>query len=393
MDDTAARQPIVFVVDDEEPNLFILQATFKAQPYKVRTFNSGQSLLEHLESCVDKPDILLLDVMMPGMDGYEVCRRLRSMAPYSRLPIVMVTGLDNVEHRVAGLDSGADDYITKPFHPMEVRARVRSLLRLKFQGDELEDKNLLLADRTVHLEATVRERTKELEDTTLGVVAALEKANELNDTDTGRHLLRVCSYSELLANGLDLPGYQVNSIRRYASLHDVGKVGLPDQLLKKPGPLTQIEFEEMKKHTVMGYELLRLARADTLALNIALCHHEKYNGRGYPYGLTAEQIPVEARIVALADVFDALTTRRCYKNAYPLEQARQIIEEERGHHFDPKLVDIHLENWDLVVGILDRYQDTNVDSALGAVSQGVLNEVLPPKPVSPILPAVENNSM
>jgi putative two-component system response regulator len=296
--------------------------------------------------------------MMPGLSGFDVVREVRRIPRYARLPIVMVTGLDDIQHKVTGLDTGADDYIGKPFHPMEVRARVRSLLRIKLLGDQIESSNLLLSDEKLHLESLVQERTLELENTTLGVVAALEKANELNDTDTGMHLLRVCSYSELIARGAGLPGDAIVRIRRFASLHDVGKVGLPDEVLKKPGPLTQAEFDVMKRHTIMGYEMLTLARSDAMARNIALCHHEKFNGRGYPYGLSGRDIPLEARIVALADVFDALTTRRCYKSAYPLEMARQTIEAERGKHFDPALVDIHLERWDEVCEIIRRYQDT-----------------------------------
>jgi len=191
------------------------------------------------------------------------------------------------------------------------------------------------------------------------------------------HILRVCSYSELLAQRLGLPGEIVTRIRRYASLHDVGKVGLPDDILKKPGELTQAEFDAMKRHTIMGFELLTLARSDLIAKNIALCHHEKYNGRGYPYGLAGRAIPLEARIVALADVFDALTTKRCYKNAYSMDRARAIVAEERGEQFDPVLVDLFLEAWDDVVAIPEQYLDMapSTISVLGAVE-------LPPKPRS-----------
>lgn len=367
--------PVIYIADDEETNLFIMQATLKSEHYKVYTFKDGDSLLEFLESGEDPPDLVLLDVMMPGKDGFDVCREIREIPRYQRLPIIMVTGLDDIQHKVAGLDKGADDYIPKPFHPMEVRARVRSLLRLKFMGDQLERTNLLLSDEKVHLEEMVKERTHELENTTLGLVAALEKANELNDTDTGMHIMRVCAYSELLARGAGLPGDMVVRLRRYASLHDVGKVGLADKILKKPGPLTSEEFDSMKKHTVMGFELLTLARSDSLAKNIALCHHEKFNGKGYPFGLAGKQIPLEARIVALADVFDALTTKRCYKNAYPMDMGRKIIEEERGEHFDPYLVDLFLDHWDEAVAVPDRYKDV----ALGGISG---ESDLPPKPRS-----------
>lgn len=361
--------PVVYIADDEETNLFIMQATLKSEGYKLHSFSRGADLLAFLETGSAPPDLLLLDVMMPGLDGFELCRRIRAIPRYQRLPIIMVTGLDDIQHRVEGLDTGADDYIAKPFHPMEVRARIRSLLRLKFVGDELERTNLLLSDDKLHLEEIVRERTSELENTTLGVVAALEKANQLNDTDTGMHLMRVCSYSELLAREIGLPGELVLHIRRYASLHDVGKVGLPDEVLKKPGPLTAAEFEAMKSHTSLGFELLTLARADLLARNIALCHHEKFNGRGYPLGLKGKEIPLEARIVALADVFDALTTKRCYKGAYPFELAMGIIEEERGEHFDPSLVDIVLAHKEEIHTVFDRYADVGGQPFLSGATE------------------------
>lgn len=360
----STRLPVVYAVDDEDANLYILRATLKSENYDVVTFKSGVEMLAQLEDSPRRPDMLLLDIMMPEMDGFEVCRRMRAMPEYSRLPIIMVTGLDDVKHRVEGLEIGADDYLTKPFHPMEARARVKSMLRIKTLGDELEGKNSLLSDEKLHLEQLVRERTVEMENLTIGVVAALEKANELNDPDTGNHIMRVSGYSELLARKLGQGPRFVNKIRRYASLHDVGKVGVPDDLLKKPGPLTPEEFEEMKLHTVLGYELLELARSDPMAKNIALSHHEKFNGKGYPNGLSGQDIPMEARIVAVADVFDALVTKRCYKNAYPLQMARDIIEEERGRHFDPEVVDAHLNSWDEVLGILQQYSDSSMESLL-----------------------------
>ena len=358
----STRLPVVYAVDDEDANLYILKATLKPQNYDVVTFKSGVEMLADLEESERRPDLLLLDIMMPEMDGFEVCRRLRAMPEYSRLPIIMVTGLDDVKHRVEGLEIGADDYLTKPFHPMEARARVKSMLRIKTLGDQLEGKNTLLSDEKLHLEQLVRERTVEMENLTIGVVAALEKANELNDPDTGNHIMRVSGYSELLARKLGQSPMFVNKSLRYASLHDVGKVGVSDDLLKKPGPLTAEEFEEMKLHTVLGCELLELARSDPMAKNIALSHHEKFNGKGYPNGLSGHDIPMEARIVAVADVFDALVTKRCYKNAYPLQMARDIIEEERGRHFDPEVVDAHINSWDEVLGILQQYTDSSMES-------------------------------
>lgn len=374
---TFREHPVVYIADDEETNVFIAKATLRGEEYEVYSFDCGQALLDFLFSGEAPPDLILLDVMMPGLTGYDVCSSVRKSEQYSRVPIIMVTGLDDIEHKVQGLEAGADDYITKPFHPMELRARVANLLRLKFARDELQQTNLLLSDEKAHLEVTVRERTRELENTTIGVVAALEKANALNDSDTGNHLMRVCAYSELLARELGLPKGLVNKIRRYASLHDVGKVGLPDEVLKKPGPLTKAEFEAMKAHTVLGYELLTLARSDDLARNIALCHHEKYDGSGYPNGLKGSAIPLEARIVALADVFDALTTKRVYKNAYSIDMALEMIEADRGRHFDSRLVDIHLSHVPEIKEIMARYEDTPAAGHLG-------EKELPSPPRSPL---------
>jgi putative two-component system response regulator len=251
---------------------------------------------------------------------------------------VLVTGLEDLRDKIRGLEAGADDFLTKPFHPLELRARVGSLMRIKELTDELERKNRLLSDEKLLLEEEVRERTDELEGLTIGVVAALEKANALKDNDTGLHILRVCSYSHVLATQLGVePGF-ANRIRRYASLHDVGKVGIPDCILKKQGKLTPEEYDQMKLHTLYGHELLSLVQVDDMARHIALCHHERFDGKGYPHGLSGRDIPLAARIVALADVYDALTTSRCYKAAFPPDEAVRIIHDESGRHFDPDVV-------------------------------------------------------
>ncbi|NOZ02792.1 MAG: HD domain-containing protein [Deltaproteobacteria bacterium] len=272
-------------------------------------------------------------------------------------PIILVTGLEDMRDKVRGLEAGADDFLTKPFHPTELRARVRSLMRIKILHDQLELKNRLLKDDKVHLEALVEERTEELEGLTFGIVAALEMANELKDSDTGLHIRRVCAYSHALAIQMGMDALFAGKIRRYASLHDVGKVGIPDAILKKEGMLSDAEFEQMKLHTVFGYELLGIARADDMARNIALCHHERFNGDGYPRGLKGEDIPLEARIVSLADVYDALTTRRCYKDAYSAAEAENTIRVEGGDHFDPDLVKGMFGAIDEFNAIRERYRD------------------------------------
>lgn len=367
------QQVTVFVVDDEEENRDYIEACLAKEGYTIVHFQNGQEVLSALADGENDPDLILLDIMMPGLDGFEVCRRIRAYPDYERIPILMVTGLEDVRAKVSGLKAGADDYIPKPFNPSELRARVHSQLRLKFLGDELEYKNRLLENEKLHLETLVRERTKELKDITLGVVATLERANALKDIDTGKHILRVSAYSYLLGKGLGLPPSVLDRIERYASLHDVGKVGIPDSLLRKTTGLTAREFEIVKKHTIYGYHLLRLAKADPMAMNIALFHHERYDGKGYPYGLKRDRIPLEARIVTLADVFDALTTSRPYKSAYSFDESMKTIESEAGTAFDPKLVEIHLDSRDDLYRIYTELRDR-------CEEEEFLSDELPPTP-------------
>jgi putative two-component system response regulator len=368
MDPGHTEKAVIYIVDDEVSNLYIMQATLKSEGHTIRCFSGGTELLGALDGGLEAPDLFLVDVMMPNVSGLDVLAYVRSKPNLQRLPVVLVTGVDGVNNRVKGLDSGADDYVAKPFHPAEIRARVRSLLRIKWLGDALERSNALLADQNVHLEERVQARTRELEDITMGVVTSLEKANQLNDADTGAHIYRVSAYSELLAKSVGLPPEVIIKIRRYSSLHDVGKVGTPDNVLKKPGPLDELEYDRMKHHTFMGYELLLLARSDPIALNIALCHHERWDGDGYPLGLSGTAIPLEARIVAVADVFDALSTRRVYKSAYPLDVARQVLLQQRGQHLDPLLVDSFLANWDDVERIYQEYADSAEEAARRSAS-------------------------
>jgi cyclic di-GMP phosphodiesterase len=344
----------VAVVDDEPNNRLLFKFSLTESSFELVEFENGIDFIE----AVDRGEvfsIVLLDVMMPRMDGFQVCHELRARPLTQSLPVILVTGLDDTEYRIRGLECGADDYLSKPFHPLELKARMRALLKASLLTEQLTHKNRLLADEKIHLEQIVSERTHELENITMGLVAALEKANEMNDTDTGRHIIRVSKYSEILAEGVGMSADLVSRITRFASLHDVGKVGISDHVLKKPGRLTPEEFDEMKQHTQYGHELLKLANVDPIGQNIALCHHERFDGSGYPAGLVGEAIPLEARVVALADVFDALTTKRCYKDSYDLVASRDIIVSEAGKHFQESLVQVHLDNWERFVNVFKEY--------------------------------------
>lgn len=349
-------QKVVFLVDDEDGNLLLFEKALASLDYTLCKFHDGQEVLDALSRGL-LPDLVVLDVMMPRVDGLVLCERMKADPATRMIPIILVTGLEELRDKVRGLEAGADDFLTKPFHPTELRARVRSLMRIKTLHDELDRKNRLLQDEKSHLEALVQERTEELESLTIGIVAALEMANTLRDTDTGLHIKRVCAYSHVLSLQIERDPVFAGKIRRYASLHDVGKVGIPDAILKKDGRLSVAEYEKMKLHTLYGFELLGLARADEMARNIALYHHEHYDGSGYPRGLAGNEIPIEARVVALADVYDALTTRRCYKEAFSAEEAEAVILAERGRHFDPLVVDSMFSVLDDFNSIRERYRD------------------------------------
>jgi len=347
---------IVFLVDDEERNLLLFRKALETHGYDLHDFHDGQEVLDALEDGA-VPDLVVLDVMMPNVDGFTLCSVMKAESGTCMVPIILVTGLEDMRDKVRGLEAGADDFLTKPFHPTELRARVRSLMRIKTLHDELENKNKLLKNDKLHLETLVQERTEELESLTFGIVAALEMANELRDSDTGLHIRRVCSYSHALAVQIGMDPVFAGKIRRYASLHDVGKVGIPDSILKKEGMLSDAEFEQMKLHTVFGYELLGIAKADDMARNIALCHHERYDGGGYPRKMKGEEIPIEARIVSLSDVYDALTTRRCYKDAFSRAEAEKTICAESGMHFDPGIADAMFGALDEFNSIRERFRD------------------------------------
>lgn len=317
--------------------------------YLVSPMTDGMEGLEKVRT--DRPDLVIADVTLPPLSGFEFCQSIKQDPELKNTPVILVaSSYFQVDEKVQALSVGADDIIYRPVHGGELRARVRASLRLKAYTQQLvEDKE--------RFEDLVGKRSRELEQTTMGVVAALEKAVSLNDEDSGAHIRRVCEYSALLAAELGMEAVEVERIRHYASLHDVGKVGLPDAILKKRGKLTNSEFEEMKHHTTFGYELLTAANVHIMARNIAVAHHEWYNGRGYPGGLEADQIPLEARIVTLADVYDAMTTVRCYKSAIAPLEAAGLIVRASGSQFDPTIVRVFMKHHGDFMEIRNQFQD------------------------------------
>ena len=348
----------VLIVDDTEANIDLLVGMLDAA-YDVRVATDGAEALEAVAE--EKPDMILLDVMMPGMDGYEVCRRLKENPETRGIPVIFLTAMTGENEEARGLSLGAVDYIAKPFSPELVKSRVNNQIELKRYRDRLED--------------LVRDRTSELAATQEVAIYCLASLTETRDPETGGHILRTQRYVRTLAERLSgrpsyggvLDGATVDLLYKSAPLHDIGKVGVPDAILRKPGKLTPEEFEEMKKHTVYGMQALRVAekRLGTnsflrLAAEIAYSHHEKWDGSGYPRGLRGADIPVSGRIMALADVYDALVSRRVYKEPFTHEHALSLVAEGRGTSFDPEMAGCFLDMGDDIRAIAREYPDDDV---------------------------------
>ena len=361
----------ILVVDDTPANLSLMTDLLRDQ-YKVKAATGGENALR-IAKTAPPPDLILLDIMMPNMDGYEVCRRLKADPGTCDIPVIFLTAKSGVEDEKMGLDLGAVDYITKPISPPIVMARVRNHLMLKASADFLRDK----AD---YLEQEVSRRTAEviaIQDVTIMAMASLA---ETRDSDTGNHIRRTQHYVKALALRLrPHPRFAATLDERYigmlfksAPLHDIGKIGIPDRILLKPGKLTPEEFELMKTHTTLGRDAIQAAEKQlgmkveflTLAKEIAYGHQEKWDGSGYPEGLSGDAIPISARLMALADVYDALISRRVYKQGMPHEQAVALIVEGRGRHFDPDIVDAFLEIQDEFRAIAQRFGDSDADLRL-----------------------------
>ena len=360
----------VLVVDDTPDNLTLMSGLLKDH-YRVKVANGGDRALK-IAFSDSPPDLILLDIMMPEIDGYEVCRRLKNDPRTSEIPIIFLTAKSEVEDETRGLEMGAVDYITKPISPPIVLARVKSQLTLKHVADFLRDQN-------AYLEAEVRRRTAELTVVQEVTVHALASLAETRDSDTGNHIRRTKHFVRLLAEKVrDHPRFShflddqtIDVLFKSAPLHDIGKVGIPDRILLKPGRFEPHEFEIMKTHTTLGRDAIVRAEQELglevpflkHAKEIALYHQEKWDGSGYPEGLAGEQIPISARLMAVADVYDALVSRRVYKEGMSHEKAVGIIAEGRGQHFDPDLVDAFLELQDEFQAVSALYADSDHEIA------------------------------
>ncbi|MGI9213990.1 MAG: response regulator [Methylococcaceae bacterium] len=355
----------ILVVDDTPENLALMGQILDSH-YTVKVANRGEKALKIIETGIP-PDLILLDVMMPGMDGYAVCRQLKNKPELRDIPVIFLTARNSIEDETHGLALGAVDYITKPISPPIVLARIKTHLSVRLAQRLLQDQN----DK---LEEEVHRRSEEIEliqDITVHTLASLA---ETRDNDTGHHIRRTQNYIKLLAEALrHHPRFEgfldddrtIDLLYKSAPLHDIGKVGIPDRILQKPGPLTTDEFEIMKTHATLGYEAILHAERELgkeipfllFAKQIAYGHHEKWNGTGYPQGLSGDDIPISARLMALADVYDALISRRVYKLGYPYEEAKRIILEGRATHFDPDVVDAFVTVESGFLDIAARYAD------------------------------------
>lgn len=331
-------------MDDNPENIHVLNAVLRPY-YKIKAAINGHLALKI--ACSDeKPDLILLDIMMPEIDGYSVCKELKSMPQTSSIPIIFVSAKSETADEEMGFSLGAVDYITKPISPPIVLARVKT--------------HLNLYDQTAHLQQLVLERTTELIQARMETVQSLGRAAEFKDNETGMHVVRMGWYSRILAICHTQNESWSELLFDAAPMHDIGKIGIPDRVLLKEGKLDPDEWKEMKKHVDYGVEILGEHESDLLklALEVARYHHEKWDGSGYPYKLVGEDIPLSARIVAVADVFDALTSERPYKKAWTVEAAIGLLEEESGKHFDPILVEQFKTCLPQVLEIKKQYVET-----------------------------------
>ena len=340
---SAQPKPVVLIVDDAPESIDVLRGVLGSD-YQVKAAINGPVALDVARRAL--PDLILLDVMMPGIDGYEVCRRLKSNSITSKIPVIFITTLSDAASEAKGLELGAVDYVTKPYVPALVRSRVRTQVALHHQN--------------LTLEALVIQRTAELVETRLEIIRRLSRAAEYRDNETGMHVIRMSHFSRLIALACGMTQGEADLILHAAPMHDIGKIGTPDSILLKPGKLSPDEWAIMKQHTVIGAEIIGEHAHELLsaARTVALRHHEKWDGSGYPGGLRGKEIPRIARVVALADVFDALLSVRPYKRAWTVDETITQIKADSGHHFEPEIVSALLNVLPECLDIHEKYRDS-----------------------------------
>jgi putative two-component system response regulator len=343
--------PIKILIVDDSPEAITVLGNALPKHYKRQAALSGEKAIALLESTAELPDLILLDVMMPGMDGYEVCKYLKNDEKFKEIPVIYLSALTDIKDKAKAFEQGGVDFIVKPFNIKEIQARVETHLKMRFFQKELEVCNN-------NLERIVSEKIKEISDSQMETIFTLAKLAEARDKETGEHLKRIQCICRFVVNTLRAyPDFKdrinsdyIDNLQKASPLHDIGKVGISDTILLKPGKLTAEEFEEMKQHSSIGANTLENVYKDypsnhyiKTGIDIARSHHEKWDGSGYPEGLIGDNIPLSAQIMALADVYDALRSKRVYKEAYTNIAAREIILEGSGNHFNPYIVQAFLE--------------------------------------------------
>ena len=353
-----AARNTVMVVDDQSTGRAILEQVVRSLDERVVVEGFARPVDAVVWAARHVADLVLVDYMMPDMDGIELVGRLRSLPGYEHVPIVMVTGQEDKKVRYAALDAGITDFLTKPVDARECLARCRNLLTLRRQQLALEDKRRLLEGMVDEATREIREREKE-------TLLRLARAGEFRDEETGYHLIRMARYSRLIANAIGLERDEAESIELAAPLHDIGKIGIPDGILLKPARLDEPEWSTMQRHPVIGHEILKGSASKYVRMGalIALGHHERYDGKGYPNGLEGDHIPLCARIVAVAYVYDALTSARPYKKEWKPADALEYIRVQRGKHFDPRLADAFLGMSERVLEVQRDLQDPAAEGA------------------------------
>jgi putative two-component system response regulator len=362
----------LLVVDDNEMNRDLLLRRLGNSGFQLLSASNGEEALQALRQKAF--DLVLLDIMMPVLDGYETLKQMQQDAELRRVPVIMITALDDVDSAVRCIEMGAVDYITKPFNPVLLKARVDASLERKRLSDQEERYRKQIEHSNEDLSEEVRRKMREVSQSQLAAIFAMSKLAESRDPETGEHLERMREYCKVISEQLSrMPKFRpiinrefVDNIYAASPLHDIGKVGIDDNVLLKPGKLTDEEWVLMKRHPVIGAETLREVDRQhpgnafiRTGIEIAESHHEKWDGSGYPYGLEGEAIPLVARILALGDVYDALTSKRCYKDAFSHAKSRSIIEQGRGSHFDPDVVLAFLEMEDEFQRIRSDFQDAD----------------------------------
>lgn len=337
-------RPTILIVDNCVKNINGLNGILQDR-YETRTAFSGAQAIK-IATETDPPDLILLAIRMPGMDGYEVCRKLKGHFASRRIPVLFLTTRDESDDEALGFAAGVADFIGKPWSPSVVLARIET--------------HLMLYDQSRMLENRVRERTAELYESRLQLVRRLCRAAEYKDNETGTHVMRMSHYCKLIGSAAGLSEAEADMLLNVAPMHDIGKIGIPDRILQKPGKLDESDWRIMRRHPEIGAEIIGEHSSELLSMArlVALTHHERWDGQGYPNGLKGEEIPLVGRIVAVADVFDALTSERPYKKPWSIPETMKFIKEKSGEIFDPKLVESFLGILPQILGIKEKYPET-----------------------------------